>query len=603
MNAGRRFELILELGTGAFGTVYLAEMVSQGSFRKRVALKVLNPQWEGASDAARRLRDEARVLGRLRHRNVVQVDDLVRLGGRWGVVMEHVPGADLERVAQALNTAGVAFPAAAALEMAAAVASALDAAWNGCVDESAPLRVIHRDIKPSNIRLTPEGDIKVLDFGIARAEFDEREAKTEQVRYGSVGYMAPERLLGEAEVIEGDVYALGCVLYEVLAGRALGRAELAPAKQERQVAEACALVLEQRGPSIAEAVELLSSMLRYEPDERPSPQALAVSLKKLFRAQTDNDLAAFGPEAIALVQRVLGDTTRKVEGVMSEETITLPAEGERRGPVTASPTILVPDADEFVEDPPEATDSQTAKTEGGTAPAVPQRVVLTHQAQRSSAGGAWMIGAAVALVVVILVGGAGLWMFRDSLTTTPTTLLDTTAEATSPPPPTDTTTAPPAPTDEATAEVPVEGANTSAEADAPSANDVIAAAAAAAAPTTTASSGSASAASKATATKPREATASAPAAAVAPAVATPSGTPSAATIRSVKFAVVDASQVSASCQGATASGATSALVRDLQPGRCAVAATVNGTAVKTNVDVDVGRGYTCTVEGGSLQCR
>ena len=62
MNSGRRFELILELGSGAFGTVYLAEMVSQGSFRKRVALKVLNPQWEAASDAARRLREDGQAL-------------------------------------------------------------------------------------------------------------------------------------------------------------------------------------------------------------------------------------------------------------------------------------------------------------------------------------------------------------------------------------------------------------------------------------------------------------------------------------------------------------------------------------------------------------
>lgn len=602
MNAGRRFELILELGTGAFGTVYLAEMVSQGSFRKRVALKVLNPQWEGASDAARRLRDEARVLGRLRHRNVVQVDDLVRLGGRWGVVMEHVPGADIERVALALHTAGVQFPAAAALEMAAAVASALDAAWNGRVDDSAPLRVIHRDIKPSNIRLTPEGDIKVLDFGIARADFDEREAKTEQVRYGSVGYMAPERLLGEPEVIEGDVYALGCVLFEVLAGRALGRAELAPERQERQVADACALVLEQRGPALADAVALLERMLRYEPAERPEPQALAAALKKLHRAQTDSDLAAFGPEAIALVQRELGDATRKVDGVMSEETVTLPEEGERRGPITSSPTILVPDGDDMLDAPLHPSEAQTAKTATTDRPPVaPQPAPPAHRQPAAPRAGpaTWMAAAAVGLVLVILLGGAAVWSLRHSLTAAPPA--DATTNAAGPATPGDGPGDVAAPSADAPADVPVAPPVVDPAAVAQPAVDNPAPVAAAPAPAAaaTAATEPTPATSGRASQKPRVESAAAPSAPeAAPAATTP--TP---TIRSVKFAVVNATEVSARCQGATATGATSALVRDLRPGRCAVAATVDGTAHKTNVDVDAGRGFTCTVEGGSLQCR
>ena len=103
MTSGRRFELRRELGSGSFGQVFLADMVSLGDFRKTVALKVLRPQLGGSSDAAKRLRDEARVLGRLRHRHIVAVDDLIRVDGRWAVVMEYVPGMDLEQLLKSLT--------------------------------------------------------------------------------------------------------------------------------------------------------------------------------------------------------------------------------------------------------------------------------------------------------------------------------------------------------------------------------------------------------------------------------------------------------------------------------------------------------------------
>ena len=195
----RRFELLRELGSGTFGTVYLADMQSLGGFKKRVALKVLNSQWDDGSDAGRRLRDEARLLGRLRHRCIVSVDDLIRIDGRWGVVMEYIAGADLEHLVNSARDQQQPISQAAALEICAAIAEALHAAYAGDGHDAEALEVVHRDIKPSNVLLTAGGDVKVLDFGIALASFDEREAQTGRVRYGSIPYMAPERILGEPE--------------------------------------------------------------------------------------------------------------------------------------------------------------------------------------------------------------------------------------------------------------------------------------------------------------------------------------------------------------------------------------------------------------------
>src|SRR5262245_35712256 len=104
----RRYRVIRTVGKGGFGTVYRAELLGASGFQKQVALKVLNPDVEGSERVARRFRDEARVLGLIHHRAIVQVDGLVRLDGRWTVVMEYVEGIDLRKVIKATGAVPVA---------------------------------------------------------------------------------------------------------------------------------------------------------------------------------------------------------------------------------------------------------------------------------------------------------------------------------------------------------------------------------------------------------------------------------------------------------------------------------------------------------------
>ncbi|MBA2321631.1 MAG: protein kinase, partial [Deltaproteobacteria bacterium] len=117
--AGRRFHMVERLGSGAFGDVFLAEQESPGGFRRRVAIKVVREDLAGRTlaEAVRRMRDEARQLGLLAHRNIVQVLDLVRVGRDWVVVMEHVPGPDLDVVLAACAASGMPFPPRAAVEV------------------------------------------------------------------------------------------------------------------------------------------------------------------------------------------------------------------------------------------------------------------------------------------------------------------------------------------------------------------------------------------------------------------------------------------------------------------------------------------------------
>jgi serine/threonine protein kinase len=279
----RAYHVQAVLGSGGFGAVYRAKYVGEGSFSKIVALKVLHADKAAVDEVAMRMRDEARMLGLLRHRNIVQVDRLVQLNGRWTIVMEYVDGVDLKEISRA-----VPLPIGPALEVVSEVASALHQAYNYVpiddsipADQRKPLEILHRDIKPANIQLTRHGDVKVLDFGIARGNFDAREAKTQELFFGSPEYTAPERFDLE-ETPAGDIYSLGCVLYEILMGKPYGRTSARPT-QHQDLIEARLSLLDNEalGGDAPELLELLTEMLAYEGANRPSARQVERRAKRM----------------------------------------------------------------------------------------------------------------------------------------------------------------------------------------------------------------------------------------------------------------------------------------------------------------------------------
>ncbi|MFK7929301.1 MAG: protein kinase [Myxococcota bacterium] len=322
LNSGRRFELHERVGAGAFGEVYLATQRSTAGFNRKVALKVLHPSRFGEDDAARRIRDEARMLSALHHPHIVTVLDLVRLQGQWAVVMEYVEGADIERVAQALERTGRVFPPKAALEMMANIADALDAAHNAESGSGRPLRLVHRDIKPANIRLTPNGEVKILDFGIARSR-TQREAETGAYIIGTQRYMAPERITAVGDGPEGDVYSLAATAVEMLTGSALGRTPVLAARHHEFItAKLKTLRMHVRGrPDIVRRVAgLMSECLAHHALERPRAADLATQARELARSLPGEDLRAFSRRFMPQVDTVLGHKPDRVTGVLAEHT-------------------------------------------------------------------------------------------------------------------------------------------------------------------------------------------------------------------------------------------------------------------------------------------
>ena len=275
-STARRYRFGELLGEGGFGVVYKAAMLGSDGFEKPVAIKLLRlggGDGRLAEEAQQRFRDEARLLGLLRHRAIVQVDGLVRIGGHQAVVMEYLEGVSLRALVKRAP-----IPERPSLEIVAEVAAALDAVWHRPGPAGKPLNVCHRDLKPANLQLSSDGELKVLDFGIARANFQARETETSSLAMGSVEYMSPKRLDFDDDGAAGDIYSLGCVLFELLVGEPFGRTSANP-KSHAQRFEANIV----RAPEGCR--EMIAKMLAYEPTERPSARELERRCLDLARSQ------------------------------------------------------------------------------------------------------------------------------------------------------------------------------------------------------------------------------------------------------------------------------------------------------------------------------
>jgi non-specific serine/threonine protein kinase len=202
-----RYPVERELGRGGMGVVYGAR---DPRLDRPVAIKVLPDGWSKDPDALPRLEREARLLAALNHPNVAAIYSLEDAeDGAHLLVLELVEGETLEE-----RLARGRLDVAEALRVGAEIAAGLDAAHRR--------GVVHRDLKPANVRLTPEGRVKLLDFGIARrtgAAAEPGSDDDEAPLAGTPGYMSPEQVRREPEDARTDVFAFGCVLYECLAGR------------------------------------------------------------------------------------------------------------------------------------------------------------------------------------------------------------------------------------------------------------------------------------------------------------------------------------------------------------------------------------------------
>ena len=307
MESGRKFKIISQLSEGTFGRVYKANMISGNNFSKVVALKILHGRWQDHEEIVQRSRDEARVLGLLRHPNIVKVEDLITIEQKCAVVMEFLDGIDLKTLITFANDKEILLPVRVTLDIMLFVTRALEAAYHRPVGENNqnPLELIHRDIKPANIMLTTDGEVKVLDFGTARATFGTREAQTQALAFGSQAYMAPERMLQEEDTFYGDVFSLAVTFYEVLTTRRFGKIPLRPEKYDRDIKKKLSRIQLphlQDQTVVQGIIRLLDDMLGWEPTERPDLKETRRRIQELAGMINDGSLHIYCEDMIVQIR-------------------------------------------------------------------------------------------------------------------------------------------------------------------------------------------------------------------------------------------------------------------------------------------------------------
>ncbi|HWP33991.1 MAG TPA: serine/threonine-protein kinase, partial [Thermodesulfobacteriota bacterium] len=208
------------LGVGGMAEVYAAWRYGPAGFRRAVALKVLRPHLRLLPGVVERLGREALLASALRHPNLVPVLDFGVEGELAYLAMELVDGPDLRRALAAGAQAGRPLPGALAVHIAIQVCRGLAHAHGQRAPDGRPLGLIHRDVSPQNILLSRAGEVRLTDFGIATATLAVDESTRGALR-GKFAYLAPEQVEGAAVDQRADLFALGVVLWEVLAGRRL----------------------------------------------------------------------------------------------------------------------------------------------------------------------------------------------------------------------------------------------------------------------------------------------------------------------------------------------------------------------------------------------
>jgi serine/threonine-protein kinase len=216
-----RYTLFDKIGQGGMADIFLARAQTELGATRLVVVKQILPRLAESPEFADLLIIEAKLAARLDHGNVVQVHDLGKVDGILYIAMQYVEGFDLIELLRRCSRTKTALPVQYSLLIVIEALRGLDYAHRRENEDGTPLGIVHRDVSPSNILISLEGEVKLCDFGIAHA--NDAAPHPEDVIKGKAGYMSPEQARGEAIDARADVFSVGIVLWELLAGRRLYR--------------------------------------------------------------------------------------------------------------------------------------------------------------------------------------------------------------------------------------------------------------------------------------------------------------------------------------------------------------------------------------------
>ncbi|MDO8644619.1 MAG: serine/threonine-protein kinase [bacterium] len=215
-----RYSLLEKIALGGMAEIFLAKLVGVAGFEKKVAIKRILPHWSQNHEFIRMLIDEAKIAVSLTHPNIVSVYELGKEGEHYYIAMEYVEGIDLRRLFRRCQEIQRDVPFPLAVWIIGQVLKGLQYAHKREDAEQKSLQIVHRDVSPQNILLSFDGQVKVADFGIARAANRSSETATGTLK-GKFSYMSPEQAGQEALDARTDLFSTGILLYELLTRRRL----------------------------------------------------------------------------------------------------------------------------------------------------------------------------------------------------------------------------------------------------------------------------------------------------------------------------------------------------------------------------------------------
>ncbi|HMI93892.1 MAG TPA: serine/threonine-protein kinase, partial [Polyangiales bacterium] len=328
----QKYRVIKRLEAGGMAEVYLGEAVSVQGFRKKVAIKRVLPHLAQNQSFIEMFLDEARLSARLDHANIVSVFDISKRDDTYFLIMEFVDGVNLKRILESLTKRGQRIRLVDAVHLAIEACRGLSYAHELHDEQGTPLGIVHRDISPPNIMVTRRGEVKLADFGLAKASTQIQTTDPGVVK-GKFSYLSPEAANGLQVDARTDIFAIGIVLWEMLAGKRLfwGENDYATVKliQKANVPRLAPLNRE-----VDEAFEevLIKALARDPKDRYQSAREFGGALSDyLFRHQlmvTSYDLArmvdsvtgegAVAPEEQSLIDRLIQEELDESVGISSE---------------------------------------------------------------------------------------------------------------------------------------------------------------------------------------------------------------------------------------------------------------------------------------------
>ena len=286
-----KYRLIIELAQGGMGFVYLAVAQGPAGFNKLAVIKELKPSLLEEPGFLEMFLDEARLSARLSHPNVVQTNEVSVENGRAFLAMEYLDGQSLNRVRSRLGKSRT-LPLAADVRIVAQACAGLHYAHELRDFDGTPLGVVHRDVSPHNIFVTYDGQVKIVDFGVAKALSSNHES-TIGVLKGKVPYMAPEQVMGAAMDRRSDIFALGVILWEAVAGRRIWDG-LRPETILARMMSSDVPQLAQAAPNAdPRLVAIVERAMAWAPDNRyPTAEALQADLEGWLATSEGGDYRA-----------------------------------------------------------------------------------------------------------------------------------------------------------------------------------------------------------------------------------------------------------------------------------------------------------------------